>query len=84
MGEATTGRRLAVVLWSALAVEVVGLVGTFVLGDTTMLVPEHGSTLLLMCAMLLAISLAVLPIVVAVLKQRNAWNGTAVWRAVGS
>ncbi|MFB7462245.1 hypothetical protein ACFCZ1_01850 [Streptomyces sp. NPDC056224] len=84
MGEATKGRRLAVVLWSALAVEVAGLVGTFALADTTMLVPEFHGNLVLACAMLLAMTLAVLPIVVVVLTLRDDRNTTAVWRAAAS
>ncbi|MFJ3206136.1 hypothetical protein [Streptomyces sp. NPDC086989] len=84
VGEETTGRWLAVVLWSALAVEVAGLVGTFALADTTRLMPEFEGTLVLVCAMLLAMTLAVLPIVVVVLTLCNARNTTAVWRAAAS
>ncbi|MFD0268570.1 hypothetical protein ACFVGY_18655 [Streptomyces sp. NPDC127106] len=84
VGEETTGRRLAVVLWSAFAVEVAGLVGTFALADTTTLVPKFDGTLVLVCALLLAMTLAVLPIVVVVLTLRNARNTTAIWRAAAS
>ncbi|MFE9466742.1 hypothetical protein ACFYNW_24290 [Streptomyces virginiae] len=84
MGEEATGRRLAVVQWSALAVEVAGLVGTFALADTTMLLPTWDGTLVLACAMLLAMTLAVLPIVIVVLTLRNARNATAVCRAAAS
>ncbi|MGW6979884.1 hypothetical protein ACWGE1_10610 [Streptomyces sp. NPDC054932] len=84
MGEETTGRRLAVVQWAALAVEAAGLLGTLALADTTVLVPEYGGTLVLMCAMFLAMILAVLPIVVVVLALRNPRNTTAVWRAAAS
>ncbi|MFF8271839.1 hypothetical protein ACF059_31360 [Streptomyces sp. NPDC016562] len=84
VGEETTGRRLAAVLWSALAVEVAGLVGTFASADTTLLVPTFDGTLVLVCAMLLAVAVAVLPIVIVVLKLRDARNPAAVWRAVAS
>ncbi|WP_405419443.1 hypothetical protein [Streptomyces erythrochromogenes] len=84
MGEETRERRLAVVLWPVLAVEVAGLVGTFTLADTTVLVPEYDGILVRECAALLVLALAVLTIVVAVLALRDGRNTTAVWRAAAS
>ncbi|MEU4359796.1 hypothetical protein [Streptomyces virginiae] len=84
MGEEARGRRLAVVLWSALAVETGGLVGTFALADTTMLVPDYDGTLVMECVVLLYLALAVLPVVVAVLALRTPRNTAAACRAAAS
>lgn len=84
VGDGTAGRRFAVVLWSALAVEVVGLSGAFALADTTVLVPEYEGTFAKECAVLLGLALAVLPVVVAVLALRLPRNTTALWRAAAS
>ncbi|MFI8393091.1 hypothetical protein [Streptomyces sp. NPDC085540] len=84
MGERATDRRLAVVLWSALVVEAAGLVGTVALADTTVLVPEWDGFPAPECAVLLCISLAILPIVVAVLALRSPRNTAAVGRAAAS
>ncbi|MGW4509857.1 hypothetical protein ACWENO_34985 [Streptomyces sp. NPDC004436] len=84
MGEKTKGRRLSVVLWPVLAVEVAGLVGTFTLADTTVLVPTYDGPLVRECAVLLVLALAVLPGVVAVLALRDGRNTNAVWRAAAS
>ncbi|MGW2275154.1 hypothetical protein [Streptomyces yangpuensis] len=84
MGEEATSRRLAVVLWSALAAEVVGLAGTFALADTTVLVPEYGGGYGDECSVLLGMALAILPVVVAVLALRTPRNTTAICRAAAS
>ncbi|MFD5620980.1 hypothetical protein [Streptomyces yangpuensis] len=84
MGEEATSRRSAVVLWSALGAEAAGLVGTFALADTTVLVPEYDGSFGEECAVLLCVALAVLPVVVAVLALRTPRNTTAVCRAAAS
>ncbi len=69
------------VSWSAFAVIVAGLVGTFVWADTSVLVPEFGGMFTPVCVALLGTVLACMPLVVAVQLRRRPRNSAAVWWA---